>query len=223
MSEQYQSVGNSGDIALDRAMYIRAIAFSTLLMVLVLGSGSALTWSWPMNWPLLLATFFGSIICIFIFTGSDNPSVSALGVGGMSFLCGMQIGPLLGMQEAVQKGIVLEALVVTGGVMISMSLAGILLPFLFEGMGPFLMAGLWTLIWVQLGQILLASFGYVGALNVPIITWAGVLLFTLFVAWDWTAALKKPHTLDNAIDASGGLVLDFVNLLIRILDLLSKK
>lgn len=223
MSELYQKVGNSGDIALDRSTYIKTIALSTLTMVFVLGAGSALTWSWQMSWLLLLTTFVGSLFCIFLFTSSSNPAVSALGVGGMSFLLGLQIGPLLGIQEAVEKGIVLEALLITGGVMSSMSIAGILLPVLFEGLGPFLMAGLWTLIWVQLGQLILGAFGYVGALNVPIITWAGVLLFALFVAWDWTDALKKPHTLDNAIDASGGLILDFVNLLIRILDLLSKK
>lgn len=223
MSNLYTPVGNEGDIALDRATYIRAIALSTTIMIMVLGSGAMLSWSWALSWPLLLGSFVGALICIFVFQGSKNPAISALGVGGMSFLLGMLIGPLMNMYATAQSGIVAEALVITGGIMVSMSAAGILLPTVFEGFGPFLMAGLWTLIWVQLGQIILGYFGYVAALNAPAITWFGVLLFTLFVAWDWVVALKKPHTLDNAIDASGGLVLDFVNLLTRITELLLNK
>ncbi|MBI3632928.1 MAG: US12 family protein [Candidatus Vogelbacteria bacterium] len=217
----YQSVGSEGDIALDRSTYIRAIAIATAFMIAVLGAGAQLTWTWAMSWPLLLGSFFGALACIFLYKGSDNPIVSALGVSGMSFLLGMQVGPLLGMYAALYKGIVMQALLITGGVMGSMSAAGILMPVFFEGFGPFLMAGLWTLIWVQFGQIILGLCGFTAALNVPIITWAGILLFALFVAWDWTVALRLPHTLDNAIDASGNFVLDFVNLLIRILRVLA--
>ncbi len=208
------------NVALDREQYIRTIALSTIVMILVLGSGASIAWSWTMSWPILLASFLGIFGCIYVFQGSQNPLVSVTGVAGMSFLLGLQIGPVLGIYALAYKGIVSEALLITGGTMVSMSAAGILMPKTFEGLGPYLMAGLWTLFWVQLGQIILSAFGFVGVLNVPIITWLGVLLFALFTAWDWTSALNKPHTLDNAIDASGGLILNFVNLLLRVLEIL---
>ena len=51
--------------------------------------------------------------------------------------------------------------------------------------------------------------------------WLGVLVFTLYVAYDWSQALNKEYTLDNAIDASGGLILDAINLFINILQIFS--
>ena len=52
---------------------------------------------------------------------------------------------------------------------------------------------------------------------------AGIVIFLDFVAYDRARAMDLPHTSDNAIDASGGLILDVVNLFIRLLEAYGKK
>ncbi len=207
----------TGSATMTREGYIRAVAFFTLLEALFVAAGSMTTYAWQPSWVLIVGSFIVSIVCIFIFTGSDNPLISGLGVSGMSLALGAMMGPLVALYKAP---VVMEAVVLTAGVMGVMSVLGILFPKTFEGWGPYLMAGLVLLIVAQFGQLLLLALGFQGAAHMPLITWFGVIVFVGLVAFDWSRALEIPYTMDNAIDASGGLILDAVNLFIRILELL---
>ncbi len=206
----------TGTDEMSRSAYVRCIALFTLVVGSVVAGGAVVSYSWPMTWLLLLASFVASIICIFVFTGSSNPFVSGLGVTGMSLALGLMIGPLVATYTTV---VVMQAVVTTAAVMVVMSALGILFPKIFEGWGPYLAAGLTLLIVAQFAQIIFLAMGFAQAGHMPILTWFGVAVFVGFVAYDWTRALQLPHTLDNAIDASGGLVLDAVNLFIRFLEI----
>jgi FtsH-binding integral membrane protein len=76
------------------------------------------------------------------------------------------------------------------------------------------------LIVAQFAQLIFISLGFEQARNMPGLTWIGIAIFTGIVAFDWARALSMPYTLDNAIDASGGLILDAVNIFIRLLQIL---
>ncbi len=201
---------------MSKSAYIRAVAFFTLVVGGLVAGGAVISYSWPFSWPLLIGTFMISIICIFIFQKSDNWMVSLVGVGGMSLALGLMIGPAIALYAEI---VVMEAVVTTAAIMVVMSVAGILFPKVFEGFGPFLMAGLVILIVAQFAQIIFISLGFTQAMDMPLLAWAGVAIFTFFVAFDWSRALSLPFTLDNAVDASGGLILDAVNLFIRLLQI----
>ncbi len=197
---------------MSRSMYIRAIAFFTLIVSTIVGGASALSYGWTMSWPLLLAAFVGSIVCIVVFQSSKNPAVSFVGVSGMSVALGFIIGPVL---HSYKMETIVQSVVLTAVVMGAMSVVGILVPQLFRGVGPYLLGALSLLIVAQFAQIIFISAGFKEAAHIPILNWLGIGIFTMYVAYDWSAALDKEYTLDNAIDASGGLVLDAVNLFLR--------
>lgn len=198
--------------------YIRSVAFFTCIVAGVVATGSVVSYGWPLSWPLLITTFAASIACIIVFQASENPVISFLGVSGMSAALGLMIGPSVAHYKMAT---VIQAVVITGVVMVVMSAIGILIPQVFRGWGPYLLAGLTLLIVAQFAQIIFMALGFSQAAHMPFLTWAGIALFVGYVAYDWSEALDKEYTLDNAIDASGGLILDAVNLFLRILSLSS--
>ncbi len=210
----------TGASDLNESAYIRAIAFFTLLEAVLVAVGVFVTYSWVPSWELILGSFAVSIVCIFAFTMSDNPAVSALGVGVMSLLLGTMMGPVVAMYSAQA---VMLAVVTTAGTMTVMSIVGIVYPATFRGWGPYVMGGLTLLIIAQFAQLFLIGMGVQSAQSMPLLTWAGVVLFIGIVAFDWSRALDMPYTLDNAIDASGGMILDAVNLFIRFLEIYGSK
>lgn len=141
------------------------------------------------------------------------------GVSIMSGALGLMIGPYVALYTAE---VVIYAVVTTALIMVVMSAIGIMFPQIFEGLGPYVLAGLVLLLVAQFAQLIFISLGFEQAQDMTWITWAGVILFTGIVAYDWSRALSMPYTLDNAIDASGGLILDAVNLFIRLLELYAR-
>ena len=210
----------TGASTMSENLFVRSVAFFTLLEAVLVGGGSLVSYSWEPSWILILGSFVGSMVCIFAFTTSEDPVISALGVGGMSVLLGLMIGPLIAMYPAQA---VILAVVTTAATMSVMSIVGILFPATFKGWGPYVMGGLTLLIVAQFAQLFLIALGVGGAQSMPLITWAGVVLFVGIVAYDWSQALEMPYTLDNAIDTSGGLILDAVNLFIRFLQIFGGK
>jgi FtsH-binding integral membrane protein len=204
---------------LSREGYVRAICFCTIVMCGVVAVGSTISYDWQFSWLFLIGTFIGAIIGIIIFCTSDDPMTSGIGVAFMSLCLGLMMGPAIAHFSGPTT---LLAAVITAIVMVVMSMLGLLFPQLFSGMGPYLMAGLTLLIVAQFAQIILALLGFQEALQIPIITWFGIGLFLLFTAYDWTQAMEKEYTWNNAIDTSGSLVLDAVNLFIRILEVLGE-
>ena len=210
----------TGTDTMTESTYIRAVALFTLMEAVLVACGTFTSYNSAPSLLLILGSFAVSIVCIFVFQMSDGPIISALGVGIMSYMLGLMIGPVVAMYTAQA---VMLAIITTAGTMGVMSVVGIMFPGTFRGWGPYLMGGLTLLIVAQFAQLFLIGMGVQGSDNMPLLTWAGVILFIGIVAFDWSRALDLPHTLNNAIDASGGLILDAVNLFIRFLQIFGGK
>jgi FtsH-binding integral membrane protein len=172
----------------------------------------------PFTWLLLGGCFITAIVGILIFSFSDSAPVSFFGVSVMSGAMGLMTGPVL---THYQQAHVIQAALITAVIMVVMSVLGIMFPKVFIGWGSFLMAGLTVLIVAQFGQIIAISFGYPAAASMPILDWVGVLIFTGFIAYDWSEAVEGELTWDRAVDASGGLILNALNLFVRLLSISS--
>jgi FtsH-binding integral membrane protein len=205
---------------MSKEAYVRAVAFFTFIVGALIAFGAWVSYGWPLSLLLVIGTFIAAVVCIFLFQSSADPVVSAIGVGGMSFSLGLMIGPLMSFYGEI---VILEAIVTTAIIMVVMSVLGILFPKVFDGIGPFLISGLTLLILAQFAQLIFVILGFEQAVDLPWLAWAGIFIFTMFVAYDWVKALELPYTLDNAIDASGRLILDAVNLLIRLLGIYARK
>lgn len=158
-------------------------------------------------WVLIIGYFVSCIAGIFIANGSDNPVVSFIGYN----LVVLPIGALLSVSvPTYYVEDIISAAMVTGIIVSVMTILATVMPNLFVGMGRTLFISL-TLGLVA--QIIAMLLGYSGNL----FNWFFVIIFTLYVGYDWTKAQSYPKTIDNAVDSSLDIYLDIINLFIRLL------
>ena len=111
---------------------------------------------------------------------------------------------------------ILPAIVTTGGIAVVMTLLSTLFPNVFLKMGRGLFI---SLIVGILAQFIAYLFGYAGGL----FNWGFVILFSLYLGFDWARAQSYPKTLDNAIDSAIDIYLDLINIFIRLLEIFGKR
>jgi len=115
--------------------------------------------------------------------------------------------------------IVFQALLITAGVFIGLTIFTLQSKYDFSGLAPFLMAGLWILIIAGFVQIFFPfSKGIQLALAI-----GGVVIFSGYILFD-TYMIFNRYSAEEYIMASVSLYLDVINLflqILRILDLLS--
>ena len=167
-----------------------------------------------MNPILFLVIYFvlgigGSIIA----RRSSNPAVSFLGYNMLV----LPVGGLLSVYLPYYQGAdILAALVVTGIAVGLMLIASTLFPAFFAGLGRTLF---FSLLIGLIGEIVATLLGYGGNL----FNWAFIIIFTLYIGFDWCRAQAYPKTVDNAIDSALDIYLDIINLFIRILEIMGRR
>ena len=163
-----------------------------------------------------LIFLIGYFICCFagitIANVSRNPAISFLGYN----LVVLPIGGLLSIfvPEFYIQDIIYAAFL-TGVIMIVMTLLATIKPSLFANMGPALFISLFLGL---IAEIIALLFGYAGS----IFNWLFVIIFSLYVGYDWMKAQAYPKTIDNAVDSSLDIYLDIINLFVRLLSILGK-
>ena len=164
--------------------------------------------------PLIfLIGYFVLCLAGIFMSRSKSPLVSFV---GYNFVV-VPIGALLSISlPAYDPALILTAIIVTGIVVAVMMLLATFFPNLFARMGTALFIALTVSI---LAQFIAMLLGYGGnAFN-----WIFVVIFSLYIGYDWYRAQQFPKSLDNAIDCVLDLYLDIINLFLRILQLLSRK
>ena len=74
---------------------------------------------------------------------------------------------------------------------------------------------LFTIVGNLLCSLLFRGRGYM------LYEWAGTIIFSLYIGYDWARANTCARTVDNAIDLSASLYLDIINLFLRIVAIMS--
>ena len=209
--------GRTGNDTLGAHAYGAAVSLAFAWTICLVGVAAGISLSWDFSWPLLIGTFFVSIGAIFLFGLSDQWPLSLLGVSVLSVALGMMIGPVV---STYSVPIVMKALMTTAGVTLLMSILGVIYPKSMEGIGGFLLGALMLLIVGNLARYFWPLIDVSGGPpSMGILDWIGAGVFTIYIMYDWNRAMRLPKTLDNAIDSSGALILDVVNLLLDLLRL----
>lgn len=144
---------------------------------------------------------------------SSKPLTSFLGYN----LVVLPIGALLSVALPDYAAADIRLAVVTTAFIVAVMITtATLYPHYFAGLGTTLFFSLLIGVIVELVALLLGF-------EPSIFNWAFVLLFTLYIGYDWYKAQAYPKTLDNAIDSALDIYLDIINLFIRILNILNKK
>ena len=157
----------------------------------------------------IVCAIVGSIIAV----RSHNPIWSFIGYN----LIAVPIGALLTLcLPSYNSANILLAIILAGAVTLIMIALSVIFPNFFSKLGPTLF---FSLLIGLLVEIVAAFLGYRGDL----FNYLFIVLFSLYIGYDWHKAQSYPKTVDNAIDSAIDLYLDIINLFIRILDLLDRK
>ena len=128
----------------------------------------------------------------------------------------LPVGGLLSICLPFYEGAdIFAAIVVTGIVVAVMIVASTMFPQFFAGLGRTLF---FSLLIGLIGEIVATLLGYGG----NFFNWIFIIIFSLYIGYDWHKAQSYSKTLDNAIDSALDIYLDIINLFIRILEILSK-
>jgi FtsH-binding integral membrane protein len=196
-----------------------------LAMGLVLGWGFLVNWWMVKNIPasvitgvdirlFLLAYFASCFFGVYLFNKSVNPLVSFIGYNFVVVPFGFVINVVVARYS---PDLVLEAMRITGTVVLGMMVLGTLFPAFFKRIYGALSVALLLVIIVQLADIFFfhKDPGY--------IDWIVVVIFCGYVGYDWGRANNIPKTLDNAVDSAAALYMDIINLFLRILKILGRR
>lgn len=159
-----------------------------------------------MNLTALLIGYFALVIIGTVMANSKSALVSFI---GYNFIV-VPIGSLVAISVPFYEvSSVISAIVATAGVVAVMIIISSLYPRLFQKMGP----ALFIALLLALVACVIATFmGYSG----NAFHWFFVILFSLYVGYDWFRAQAYPRTLDNAVDSAIDLYVDAINLFVRL-------
>ena len=161
---------------------------------------------------ILLIVYLVLVICGTLLARSESPIISFLGYN----LIVVPIGLLLTLTlPNYPRREVMSAIIVTGAVVVIMICAAMLKPNFFIKLGRTLFFALLVGI---VGNFVAMLLGYGG----NVFNWAFVIIFSLYIGFDWSRAQVYPKTLDNAVDSAIDLYLDIINIFIRILSIMSR-
>ena len=162
----------------------------------------------------LIGYFVMALLGCALACGSDSPAVSFIGYNFVVLPIGALLSIFLTGYEEID---ILAAIVITAIVVAVMLFIAIIWPYLFNEIGRSLFIGL--LVGLVAECVATFLFDYSG----DIFNWFFVILFSVYIGYDWCKAQDYSKTLDNAIDSALDIYLDIINIFIRILSIIGNK
>lgn len=160
----------------------------------------------------IIGYFISCIAGTIISAKSNSPVVSFLGYN----LIVIPIGGLLSCCLQGVEGIdIFSAMLATSIIVLIMVAASIAKPDFFAGLGKTLCICLILSIVVEIALLLMG-------IGTGFMDFIVVIIFALYIGYDYHKAQEYPKTADNAIDSAIDIYLDIINIFIRLLSIMSK-
>lgn len=209
----------AGIDSLSLRMYTFILGMCLLWSLFLVGIGSSITYDLGANFLISIGSFIGALFGIVLYSKSKNPTPSFVGVSILSFFMGASVGPILAYYALPS---IVTAFTYTLIITLLMVLAGVLFPSFIKKISGFLFVALLVLLAGYFIEFLFALFK-IPAVGFRALDWIAVFVFSAYVWYDFAKALSLPKTLNNAIDASGSLIIDIVNLFVTLLRIFGKR
>ncbi|MBP3885197.1 MAG: US12 family protein [Olsenella sp.] len=142
---------------------------------------------------------------------SRTPILSGVGFLALSVAMGALLAYALSVYSIRD---IQTAVLVTGAITATMMLLATVFPAFFRKLGVVLAIALIADIAVGL----IAAFVFHTYLGV--LSWVGVVIFSLYIGYDWARAQEYPKTVNNAIVSAADVYVDIINLFLFILDVM---
>ena len=163
---------------------------------------------------LIVLTFAGAILSGY----SDNSPVSLFAYILIAIPFGMLLGPLL---QTYSEGVLVKTLFVTTSMVVVLGFVGTIIPQSLESWGSYLMGALLILIVGMLAVPIASYLGFPVSGALGLIDWCAVIIFSAFVVFDMNRAMRLPRTVNNTINVATAIYLDFLNLFVHLLRIMS--
>ena len=164
-------------------------------------------------WAVIIGFLVVAFGSVFVIYKSDNPAVSFLGFIVLSAAFGYLVAAAV---QSYTETTVTRAFMLTAAISLAMVVAATIAPGIFAKMGSALIAALVITLIAEIATIIFThsdpiAFDYIF-----------VVIFSLYIGYDWQKAQVYPPTLDNAVDSAADIYVDIVNLFIRLLAILGR-
>lgn len=149
-----------------------------------------------------------------IMIGKGSAALSFLGYNLIALPIGVVVCACV---DGVPVSVVVCAVLVSAIVTLSFMILASIFPDFFLSMGRVLVAGLLVAIVAEaLTMFLFRRYS-------PVYEWIFVIIFSLFIGYDWARANTCARTMNNAVDLAANLYLDIINLFLRILQIMARR
>ena len=170
--------------------------------------------------PILIGYLVFALVGV-LMTRSHSALVSFIGYNLVVLPLGFVLSMYLIEFEPL---LVMSVFFETAAVTLTMMLLSIVFPRLFLSLGRALGISLLIVIFVEIIFFIIAiatgSFNEQVSLFIDGIV---VVIFSLYIGYDWAVAQKRHRTVDAAVDSACALYLDIINLFIRLLAIAGRR
>lgn len=208
----------AGKDVLPIRVYALVLGLCLLWSVFLVSVGASFTYDLGPQFFISFLSFIGALFGIVLFSKSAKPVPSFVGVSILSVFLGASIGPILAYYSLEN---IVSSLTFTFVIIFFMVVAGTLFPNFIKKAGGVIFIGLLVLTFGYFMEFLLTAPEV--RFTFSFLDWLAVFIFSAYIWYDWSKAMGLPKTLTNAIDASGSLILDIVNLFLSLLRIFSRR
>jgi FtsH-binding integral membrane protein len=159
-------------------------------------------------WAVIIGFLVVAIGSVFVIYKSDNPVVSFIGFIVLSAAFGYLVASAV---QSYTETTVTRAFMLTAAISLAMVVAATIAPGIFARMGSALFAALVITLIAEVATILITHTDPIA------FDFIFVIIFSLYIGYDWQKAQSYPPTYDNAVDSAADIYVDIVNLFLRLL------
>ena len=157
----------------------------------------------------------------FLLTRSHSAAVSFIGYNLVVIPLGFVLSLYISEFEPL---LVASVFFETAAVTLTMMLLSLIFPRLFLSLGRALGITLLIVIVVELiASIVMMATGAFSDDFFIVIDWIVVVVFSLYIGYDWAIAQRRHRSVDAAVDSACALYLDIINLFIRLLSIAGRR
>ena len=169
--------------------------------------------------PILVGYLVFALVGV-LMTRSRSAVVSFIGYNLVVLPLGFMLSLFL---VGYEPYLITSVFLMTAAVTLTMMLLSLVFPRLFLSMGRALGITLLIVIVFQLIFTFVAlATGVFNDSHFLLIDWVVVVVFSLYIGYDWAIAQKRYRTVDAAVDSACALYLDIINLFIRLLRIMGR-
>ena len=217
-SKEYKELRfETSDKEIPRRLYNAIIGVLTLCGIISNIACCALFSKYVMTvkpWVVLIGFIVGVFASMFLIYKSKSVAVNVFGF----FLLTAVMGILVSLIAPYYPlPLVLKAFAITALIVGIMIIASITFPNLFLSLGRALFTSLLIFIIIEVLAYLLLG------LDTTFFDIVAVLIFSLYIGYDWAKSQKYPPTVKNAVGSAADIYVDIVNIFVRVLNILSRK